>query len=112
MKTNLKGLERNGIMSSKIGSDNHSAVIYDFLDVLGKTGNSAAKLQNFTGTHSYQTIMGDMVKNFMAAQPVADLQAGSPIVTLLETMAHSQFQFQQEVVEMIKDLTLPPRKGP
>ena len=97
---------------AKIGSDTRAAIVYDFFEVLGKSGNSAAKFANLNNTSSYQKIRGDMTKHILNSIPQADLNQGSVLNTLLETIAHSQSQFQQDTLRIIRDLTVSPKRGP
>ncbi len=81
---------------AKIGSKLRSAIIHDFLEVLGKTGNTAAKFQNHNDTSDYQHIMDSMIKTFNSNVPMADMAPGSVINTLLQAVAQQQAQLQQD----------------
>lgn len=93
-------------------TNDESKVIHDFLDVLGKSGNHAAKMQNYNNNSEFQHIYDKMRSSFKANLPFVDMAPGSVISTMLEVIAQSQQQFQQDTIKMIQDMTLPPKKGP
>lgn len=98
---------------SQIGNSNTSAIVHDFFEVLGKTGNVQAKLHNYKETGGYDHIMKQMMKSMqMNMLQQVNMQPGSAIRTLLESVAHSQALFHQQTLQMIEDLLGPSKKGP
>lgn len=60
---------------------------------------------------SYQTILGDMINAFTAAQGITRLRAGSPILSILEAGSQSVLRSSQDIFQLLNSISLDTAEG-